>query len=78
MFLNINYWCREQKEKGKVTLNPVRYPSSLTCGMLLFAVEWVQNKKENPCFSLWDQGLSKAQHWCYLFDLSKQGHYLLW
>lgn len=21
--------------------------------MLLFAVEWIQNKKENPCFSLW-------------------------
>jgi len=25
--------------------------------MLLFAVEWVQNKKENPSFSLWEQ------HW---------------
>lgn len=46
--------------------------------MRLFAMEWVQNKKENSCFSLWDQGLSKVEHWCYLFDLSKQGHNLLW
>lgn len=78
LFLNINYWCGEQKEKGKVSLNPIRYPSFLTCGMLLFAVEQVQKKKEDPCFSLWDQGLSKAQCRFYLFDLLKQGQYLLW
>lgn len=24
--------------------------------MLLFWMEWVQNTKENPCLSLWDQG----------------------
>lgn len=43
--------------------------------MLLFWMEWIQNTKENPCLSLWDQGFSEAQHWCYLFDTSKQGHY---
>ncbi|EOB05897.1 hypothetical protein Anapl_13148 [Anas platyrhynchos] len=35
-------------------------------------MEQVQKKKEDPCFSLWDQGLSKAQCWFYLFDLLKQ------
>lgn len=73
--LNNIIYCRKQK-KGKVSLNPVRYPSCLTCGMLLFWLEWVLNTKENPCLSLWDHGLSKVQHWCYLLDTSKQGHHL--